>query len=270
MNPHAAAAQVTLTVTHHDPAGRLADQLRRVLPRIQEIFGGIAVAATHAAAPADLELWRAADALIFQEKPSQSVPVSRVGQTRRLALRAGLRSGADFLLYCDSDRLLHWAEYYPQELAEVAAALPAHDLTVLGRTPRAYDSHPRVQRETELLFNRVFALVSGLDWDIGAAARGLSRPAAQELLAHCPDRRISNDASWLLHLLGCGNLTCAYLLTEGLEYETADRFPQEVQAAGGHTVWMERIDRDPQEWLSRLELAHIEVQAILKYSKKNR
>lgn len=265
MKLEASTPQVTLVVAHHDPQGRLAGQMGRILPRLVGIFGKIAVAATPKAHPADLELWRGIGARVEQEKITQAAPVTQVGQTRRAALAAGLKIENDFLLYCDSDRILHWAEYYPAELAGIAATLPEHDLTVLGRTQRAYQSHPLTQRETEILINRVFALASGQAWDTGAAARGLSRRAAQELLAHCPDTQISNDVTWPLHLLRNADFTCAYIETEGLEYETADRFAAEVQAAGGKQAWMARLDADPHEWASRLNLAQIEIQAILDY-----
>jgi hypothetical protein len=64
-------------------------------------------------------------------------------------------------------------------LAQVARRVTEYDFTVLGRTPRAFDSHPRIQRDTESIVNHVFGLVSGQTWDVTAAARGLSRRAAE-------------------------------------------------------------------------------------------
>jgi hypothetical protein len=88
-----------------------------------------------------------------------------------------------------------WYAPYPQELAQVSQQLPHHDLTVLGRTERAFASHPRAQRDTEAIVNHVFSLVTGYAWDVTAAARGLSRPAIEALVAGCFDDEFSTDVS---------------------------------------------------------------------------
>jgi hypothetical protein len=52
-----------------------------------------------------------------------------------------------------------------------------------------------------------------------------------------------------------------------LEFETPDRFPTEVARAGGVAQWSEQLDDDPQHWAMRLELARIEVAAMLPFAK---
>src|SRR5579871_5795955 len=169
---------VSLAAIHHDPDGRLHDQLRRILPALSKQFTGMAVQASYLTPEQSLDLLAAAGVLVEREAPDGPIGYTRLGRTRRAALRLALRSAADLLLSIDLDRALHWVEQYPQELEDVLARLPEYDCTVIGRTPRAFNSHPRMQRDTEALINHVFSLVSGHAWDVTAATRGLSRRAA--------------------------------------------------------------------------------------------
>ena len=70
----------------------------------------------------------------------------RLGRARRAALELALEWDPAAILFCDFDRVLHWAECYPDGLARVVTDLAARDFTVLGRTARAFASHPRIQR----------------------------------------------------------------------------------------------------------------------------
>jgi hypothetical protein len=61
-------------------------------------------------------------------------------------------------------------------------------------------------------------------------------------------------------------LRLGYLETEGLEFETLDRFPDEIAALGGAPAWLDRFDADPRQWAMRLELAHAEVASAVAYA----
>ncbi|GAB4216895.1 MAG: hypothetical protein OHK0022_58590 [Roseiflexaceae bacterium] len=251
-----------LTATHHDPDGRLYAQTTRALPQLLAIFGRVAVQVTRATVPRSVALLREAGVLLGAEPEGQPGGVAHLGWARRDALALGLRLETPTVLLCDFDRALHWAERYPEELDAVAAALPTHDCTVLGRTQRAFASHPQVQSATEAAVNQAFAAVCGRDWDITAAARGLSRRAATAILDGCPETSIGTDAAWPLFLLRTGGFSLAYRATEGLEFETPDRYPAEVAAAGGLDAWLAAHDRSVDRWLERLEVARLEVEAM--------
>jgi hypothetical protein len=239
----------------------LKDQAVRTLPVLFNTFPSLAVYASSATDPSLLQLFAAAGALTSQLPPG--VPDIKIGQGRRSVLELGLESASEFLLYCDGDRALHWAERYPQELAAVSRQVQGFDFTVLGRTSRAYATHPSFQRDTEVLFNRLFTANTGLAWDVGAGARGLSRRAARAILAGCPDTDLSVDISWPLFLRRAGRFSLGHLETEGLEYETADRFGPEIAAAGGYKPWLAELEKDPRQWLVRLEVARKEIEALL-------
>ena len=260
------AANTALALTLHDPDGRMHLQARQALPVLNDAFSAICIRATDSTHPDTLEAFTTAGAHI-NAGPAQVADGEKVGLSRRQAVDLA-QQAAPYALYCDCDRALHWAQFYPQELKETAEAVTRHDFTVLGRTARAFDTHPDVQRDTEQIINRVFHLVSGWDWDVGAGARGLSRAAAQAILTGCPDEELSNDVSWTLYLRSLGCFSLAYLPTEGLEFETPDRFPQEVQAAGGLEGWLRDFDSDPQRWLDRLELAGGHLRAMMPFIRK--
>jgi hypothetical protein len=162
------------------------------------------------------------------------------------------------------DRAIHWAEFYPQELAQVTRAITEYDFTVIGRTPRAFNSHPHIQRDTEIIINRVFAQLSGHEWDITAATRGLSRQAAATIVAESTDDSLGVDGTWPLLLQQKGTFQLGYVATEGMEFETADRHQAEITAVGGLENWLAQLDADPQKWLHRLDFAHSEIEAMMR------
>jgi len=48
------------------------------------------------------------------------------------------------------------------------------------------------------------------------------------------------------------DLRCAYLPCEGLEYETADRYGDQIAAAGGIDDWQARQNADIRQWQQRI------------------
>ncbi len=64
-----------------------------------------------------------------------------------------------------------------------------------------------------------------------------------------------------------GGFGLGYIATEGLEFETADRFADQIEQAGGLANWMAQLDASPQQWAFRLELARIEVESAVPYTK---
>ena len=256
---------VALALIQYDPNGALFDQTVRILPRLQQVFADVAVYANAATSPRSLGYLRQQGVRVTAE--GVQVGLNHVGWFRRASMQLALHGPCPFILYCDFDRILHWMEFEAQELSDVARRLTQYDFTVLGRTERAFATHPRIQRDTEAIINHVFERITDRAWDTGAGARGLSRRAAEAIVTRCLDDQISNDVTWPLCLQQLSGFTLGYIETEGLEFETPDRFPAEVAQAGGVAQWSEQLDDDPQHWAARLELARIEVAAMLPYAK---
>lgn len=262
---------IVLATTHHDPDNRLYPQLERLLPRLREFYPQVVVVATPVTPSHSLGLLEQHGATIVLSNDNAPPGLYGLGQQRRLAVESALRQAPDcsHAHLCDLDRVLHWIEYYPNELNTVLAEAQQHPFTVLGRTPRAFDSHPRVQRDTENIINHTFLLASRLALDVTAGTRIFERTTAHQLFAHCADDTVGVDCSWPLVAQQL-DIAIHYCATEGLEFETLDRYGDEVAALGSAVAWLDRLDSDPQQWATRLLVAHIEVDSVTKYGKRER
>lgn len=254
----------------------MLDQLSRTLPVITSIFDEVIVQASATANQQGKYLLERAGAKVFSARLISTPNGSHradgigIGRLRRNTLElASQHSAASHAIYCDADRVLHWAEFYPDEFRAVSEAVRAFDFTVLGRTPRAFESHPRTQRDTETVINRLFGQVSGFAWnDVTSGARGVSRAAAEVIVAQVEDNELSTDISWPMYLQHHGeprSWSIGYVEAEGLEFETADRFADEVSAIG-YAAWLDRLENDPHEWAFRFDLARVEIEALLPYT----
>ncbi|MCA1725067.1 MAG: hypothetical protein LC748_12625 [Thermomicrobia bacterium] len=165
---------------------------------------------------------------------------------------------------CDLDSALHWARCWPDELDRVNATIAAHDFLLLGRTARAMATLPEAQRETERLINLLFARTTGgLDpWrfgnepdtliDLCTGAWGFSRRGIMALHARSRVTDLGFHAEWPLIARDTPGLRCGYLPCEGLEYETADRYADQIAAAGGLAEWLARQNADIRQWQQRV------------------
>ena len=258
--------QVALAVTMHDPQSSMLAQARQVSSVLARCFAHMTVYATPTSGAALRAYLAEQGAQIRVQEHELKDGLRQLGGVRREAVKLAGETGAPHIFYCDFDRVLHWAEFYPAELATVAQQITKFDFCVLGRTARAFHSHPRVQVETEQIVNNVFAQVSGRQWDVLAAARGFSPAAIACIEQNCPDDTLGVDASWPLCVLRHAHLTMGYFETEGLEFETADRHGAEVDAAGGRAAWISQVDASPRRWARRLEMAQIEVESMMEFS----
>lgn len=259
--------QTVLAATHHDPDARQLAQLRRVLPALAANFAGVTVFMTaQTVAETEPILAQSGVSAVWAD-PALPVGHGHLGLWRRSALAAAVQGWpeADCFLFCDLDRALHWAERFADELPTALGFATGYDCTVFGRTSRAFATHPRAQRETEAIANHCFSLVSGLAWDLMSACRGLSRRAATLIVEDCDDDTVGSDCSWPLLCRQAG-LSLGYLETEGMEFETMDRYEDELATLGGAQAWLERFDADPRQWLGRIELARAEVASALRYA----
>jgi hypothetical protein len=264
-----ATTRVVLSLTVHQPDERLADQVQAQLPALARRYAALVAYCSRETHPTILGLLEQQGVPVTVNR-ARSAGIHHIGVVRRDTIRAGLQADASHLQLCDFDRAIHWVTHYAQELAAVAAEIPAYDLLVLGRTPRAWATHPPYQAETEPLFNKVFALATGLPWDIGAGSRGLSRRAAETLLRISQEETVGVDAEWPLLLRVRDTFRVGYRPCEGLEYETADRYQADIEAAGDYRTWERQMSSDPQQWTFRLEVALLIAKAVLRYGSGGR
>jgi len=165
----------------------------------------------------------------------------------------------------DFDSALHWARRWPDELDRTHITLHTYDFALLGRTARAIATIPDAQRLTEAVINTMFTACTGgvAGWRIGpdnsapvdicTGAWGFSRRGIASLATQIQEMSIGFHAEWPLLARDTPGLRCVYLPTEGLEYETADRYASEITAAGGYDAWIAESESDPARWRQRTQ-----------------
>lgn len=250
---------VAFAGTLHDPQGRLR-HLFEAHVSLLAAYTRVIVVATAATNREMVGEVRAAGVQVLHHGDE------RAGENRRRAIAEAIRSGANSIFSCDFDRWLHWAQFFPDELkglgSRVASDCADAWYVCLGRTPRAYATHPLVQRVAEEATNHALSLAIGRHVDATAGASWLSREGAEILLRDSVEPTLATDTEWplLVHLIDPTRVD--FLACEGVEFETADRFGPEIRAAGGLEAWLDRTYETPAAWESRLQLATDSVAAI--------
>jgi hypothetical protein len=257
-------SSVTLVATVHQPDQRLLSLAQAQLPELATRYSALTAFCSGSTHPTILELLRRHGVSVHVDDRA-SAGLDQIGRVRRKALRAGLEAGTSHLQMCDFDRALHWVAHHPQELETVLAEILQYDLLVLGRTERAWATHPPYQADTEPLFNKVFALVTGLPWDVGAGSRGFSRRGAKKLLELSREPTVGIDAELPLLMLRSEGFDVGFRACEGLEFETADRFGAEIEAAGSYEAWEAEMSANPARWTQRLRVALLIAEAAVRY-----
>ena len=170
-------------------------------------------------------------------------------------MKAGL-DGSGSMHLVDMDRVLHWARYYPSELREIVGIIPRYGFLIIGRTKRAFRTHPSNQTETETIANKVFSLIYGREVDITSASRGVSRESAEIILRHSQGRFFDTDSEWPTILLCKSNIEIGYVEAEGLEWETRLKRQEMTMPNGRRVDVKEFYESNPESWVYRTMLAH--------------
>ncbi len=237
-----------LAVTCHDPAGSFARGVEASRDTVARIFDAIAVNATRESAPSTISALQATGTPTRQR--SHGAGTVGIGTARRDAVALALETNAAHIVYSDLDHVLRWASADPDELARSMTPKDDTDLTVIGRSRKAFGREPQRLQRTEGVVNHVASMLLGTrvtggeTWDFMIAVRLMTRECAQLLVDGSTEDSIANDVSWPLSAHK-GGLRVAYLAVDGLAYRFRDDF-----AATADTR-----DDDPAEWIKRLEIA---------------
>jgi hypothetical protein len=188
------------------------------------------------------------------------VPGGRTGEGRRTALAAMPPHLSAFA--CDFDRFLHWVTAWPDDLAALPQRVarlgrgrPAPWYVCLGRTARAFATHPAAQRLPEAATNRVLSLAAGRPLDAVAGAAWITPQAAAIVLAESIEVTAANDLEWAGLILRRDRNRLRGLRCQGLEWETPDFHAAAIAAAGGLAAWTRAVYDTPATWSTRLRLA---------------
>jgi hypothetical protein len=245
---------LALAATVNDPDGALLELAVPLWPDLLALHAEIILECSPQTPPEVVNALQRAGATIVQD-PTAPNAIESLGHVRLRTMQHAVARGHQHLHLCDWDRVIHWLTHYPAEYHTVARQILDHDFLVIGRTQRAFDSHPEVQRATEASTNRAFAAAYGAALDITAGSRGASARAVSLLSQYSRTATVGVDSEWPILLQRLG-LRPGYLEAEGLEYETADRYQAEIEAAGGREDWLTTHVNTPRGWAFRFALAH--------------
>lgn len=228
------------------PRGELA-RFQKLLPHLNQVYHSIAISFPP---DANKEILRAL------ESQNIGIAVTRDwSHGRHAALEQALETNADFIHYADFDRLLHWVETRPAEWRDIVTKSQLTDCLIVGRTERAYQTHPRALVETEAMSNAVASHFLGRTMDFSAGSKSFSRRAAEFLMQNsAPGYALGMDSEWplLLHRAG---FRVEYVQAEGLDWESADRYADVAADRGAQQRAAEMYDADPRHWSRRVEFA---------------
>lgn len=251
---------LTLTCTVHDVNGGLLWLIEKQVSNLLSLFDSVVVVATKGTA--------SSVSVALRERGISVVvrPNNTVGLTFYESLKQGWATGADRVFYADFDRILHWAEFRSAELKKLVTALRRADKTdylVLERSPRAYRTHHEALIKTEAIANSVISgVLDGYAMhDYLGGAFVLSRRAAEWALHEGKTKDLGFYSLWpLLTALHKGKI--AYRRCEGLEWETPDRYCDEIKKAGGIAKWRESLN-SAQEWAYRTDIAQQTIRPLV-------
>jgi hypothetical protein len=255
------APQPALASTLHDPDATTLPFLARADVReALQRYRRVTVAATPVTDP------RVMDRLI--SLGVHVVPGGETGVGRRAALAAAMPHAAYFS--CDFDRWLHWVMSWPEELGALPERVARMGSTVrsrpyaivLGRTARAFATHPLVQRLPETSTNHALSLAAGRRLDAVSGAVWLSPEGAATVLGNSIEPSAATDLEWAALILRRDPTRLRGLRLEGLEWETPDFHAAAIAAAGGLDAWIASTFDTPAMWAARLRLAADSVAAL--------
>jgi hypothetical protein len=250
-----------LVMTMHDPEGRLRPGLDAVGERLTAYDGVYAVATD------------STDASLIAEVRRRGVevaigPVRVPGTGQRMALATAFAAGHEHLFVCDFDRWLHWAATFPDELDDLRRRMGEEFgeawYVCLGRTARAHATHPMTQVLAETATNRALSAVLGRTVDATAGASWIRREAARLIVDQAIETSKATDLEWPGLVLRVDPARVWGCFVEGLEFETADAYREEIAAAGSREAWIAAVYDQPGVMRERLQLAADSIGALMR------
>jgi hypothetical protein len=165
-----------LITTIHDPYMKLINDIGLYAPIINEIFEEtyICISDKTGKTITDICTKNYSNVKVIRKKGA--------ADARRNALKFAISKIKidQKIMYCDFDRVITWLKLYPKELIEVINRFDGNldkDYLVVGRTEKAFDTHPSSWKDTEIITNKMSALafeIENLDITAGASIFTLS------------------------------------------------------------------------------------------------
>ncbi len=239
-----------LATTFHEPEFRLKIAFKKALPEIKKLFPLRLTCCTPTTNNGVISFLKK-QGFVVLISPS----ISQI-ETYTLALKFALEQVKEKtiqkILYIDLDRLIHWINFFPDEIANLTQRTD-FDYLHISRNARAFDTHPLTQKETEVVVNEMASKILGFERviDFISACFALSPLLLEKLLDDKHETSMGFYCSWPVF---CWRLAKSKLIVEveGLEWETPDRFQDEISEKG-YDTWLEHF-QSAREWEKRVKL----------------
>jgi hypothetical protein len=220
-------------------------RFQKALPQLKQVYERIIVSVPPTTDSAQVK------ALENQPDVSVGVPPDW-SWGRHMAIQKFLETSASHVHYTDMDRALRWIETQPLELRCIVENIQKTDCLIIGRTEKAFQTHPRALRETESIVNLICSYLLGQTVDMCGGSRGFSRHAVQFLATNSPlGRAIGTDAEWPI-LLARAGFSVGYLAVDGLDWEVPDHYRQEAADPDTQRHIADEYDKDTSRWVLRV------------------
>lgn len=237
---------VILAATYH-PRGEL-ERLKRLYPLLQSAYRQVVISLPPSVGETEL-------AVIDALPNVQSVVNEDWSHGRAMALKTALEYEGTHIQYADMDRLLRWIETREAEWRAVVAQIQTCDCLVIGRTEKAWATHPQALTQTEAITNGVFSALLGQALDIGAGAKGFSREAAAFISRYAQmGKAIGADSEWVV-LAHRGGYAIESVLVDGLDWESADQFQAQAADPDRQKSAAAEYDADAARWAMRVRVS---------------
>ncbi|MFD1737628.1 hypothetical protein ACFSCX_13860 [Bacillus salitolerans] len=239
--------QTAIVTVTHDPIGRNVDLFHELQEWIGDTYSEFFITISEESSPT----------LIHEVQKSKFntkiIPKLGAAHARREAVKFGLGGTSSHFHYCDFDRLLTWAQNHLNELKKTVQLLHQFDYLIIGRTKRAFATHPIEWIETEKITNKICSLELGREVDITAGSCSFSRVAGEYIQQHSKEKM--TDVEWPMIVHRIANLEVGYHAVEGLEYH------EKINSVNTQV-------NDTEAWLSRLKLSLIISETAYNVGKK--
>ncbi|MFX1276096.1 MAG: hypothetical protein ACFFBP_04250 [Promethearchaeota archaeon] len=243
---------IILTSTYHDPEFRLKQELKSALPKIKLLFKKRIVCLTPAMNEESTAFLKEEGFIV------RTCQTDRRIDTYKLAYQTAIEniknSVMERIMYVDFDRLIHWINLYPDELQKTINNIDIDNLHV-GRTSRAFNTHPATQKETEIIVNEFGSKILGFNEtkDIISVCHVITKELAEKILSLRNKTNSGFYCTWPILVWSWADSN-KYIEVEGLEWETPDRYKNDI-VNKGYKKWLENY-LNPSEWRIRVDLLH--------------
>lgn len=242
-----------LCSTFHDPEFRLKDLIKSTLPKLNELFVKIIVCLTPYT-PDEVHSFLLSEGFNSIVEPSE-----RNIDTYRTALKTTIEyindSESQRIFHIDFDRLIHWINTYPEELTNILNNNINEEYIHIGRTTRAFNTHPKTQKETEIIVNEFGSKILGFEdtKDLISVCYIFSKNLGKKILKINNFTTTGFYGSWPIYFWKFAR-SKSYIEVEGHEWETPDRFKVEIDEIGFES-WKKQF-QSAEEWHKRVNVLH--------------